>query len=612
MKTLLVWSLLAVACAPATRSDSLATRPELQYLEAVNRAGPPRDPQLLFLLMGQFANANRPGDGVEFFTARLREAGPALGGTQRALYLAAIGLLRARQSSEIFLPRRIGWVKDTVATLEEAKRLSGGDIFVIRWIAGVVYAQLPGFFGQRSAARADLAWCLEHAARAPNPGWLREVHYQLGALARASGDQGQAARELAASGYTNFDKAITLTTPFSEDSAAGHTFSARSLVEVVPGKVYALSGYEFTEYYFVVSQDGRELIAIDAGTRPDAAEGAYRALRAHAPGLPPLSRVLITHSHWDHIGGHRFFRGLQPAPRFYASAHYREELAKAEGAPTKFGRQFFGDRYRPEDIRGFTPDVAIDAETGLDVGGTHIDVIPVQGGETSDALLFDIPSYGVMFVGDVAMPYLGAPFVEEGSVEGLLQSIDVIVQRHSGRLLHGHEPLTRTFGAPGTLARLRPHLVWLREQVLEAIRGGQSRAELQQANLIAPGLLADPSSQLAYLLMRENVINRLYDQHLGYWQPDLEGMAALSETDRGSALVDYLGLSAGQVAAAARRLMADGKHEMAARLVGEARRRLPADGDLAAVERLAYQRLMEKYQDFNPFKFIIYSHRAGD
>jgi hypothetical protein len=29
------------------------------------------------------------------------------------------------------------------------------------------------------------------------------------------------------------------------------------------------------------------------------------------------------------------------------------------------------------------------------------------------------------------------------------------------------------------------------------------------------------------------------------------------------------------------------------------------------MERVAYLKLMEKYQEFNPFKFIIYSGRGG-
>ena len=53
-------------------------RPELEYLQAVNSVGPPRDPQLLFLLMGEYSNANLQGEGAEFFSARLKEFGPRL------------------------------------------------------------------------------------------------------------------------------------------------------------------------------------------------------------------------------------------------------------------------------------------------------------------------------------------------------------------------------------------------------------------------------------------------------------------------------------------------------------------------------------------------------
>ena len=91
--------------------------------------------------------------------------------------------------------------------------------------------------------------------------------------------QAKAQEYLRRSGYTDFDHPITLTTPFSEDRASGHAFAPRRIAEIVPHRVYALSGFEFTEYYFVVSKDGHELIGIDAGTRPDFAKGAYEALQ---------------------------------------------------------------------------------------------------------------------------------------------------------------------------------------------------------------------------------------------------------------------------------------------------------------------------------------------
>src|SRR5258707_11255834 len=145
--------------ADANHNQSGSSRPELEYLKAVNQAAPPQDPQLLFLLMGQYANANRQAEGAEFFSARLKEFEPRLTDVQKALYLSAIGLLRAQHAHAVPLLRRIGWVKETIAMLEQAKRLAGGQVFVVNWIAGMVHAQLPNRFHQRKAAQEELAWC---------------------------------------------------------------------------------------------------------------------------------------------------------------------------------------------------------------------------------------------------------------------------------------------------------------------------------------------------------------------------------------------------------------------------------------------------------------------
>src|SRR5262249_12708368 len=248
------------------------------------------------------------------------------------------------------------------------------------------------------------------------------------------------------SGYADFEKPITLTTPFAEDPLVGHTFSPKRISEIVPGKVYALSGYEF-----------------------------------------------------------------------YARENYQKELSIALNAPGPMGQRFFGNRFSLEDVRSFKVDITIDSQTEVKIGGTRIEFIPVQGGETQDGLIIHLPDHGVMFVGDFIMPYLGAPFVEEGNLEGLLDAIDIVVQKNPRHLLHGHEPLTRLFASPSILATLKTYLAWLHEEVQAAIRRGDERASIQQANLIPPGLLGgDPDSHLPYLVMRENVINRTYDQNVGY------------------------------------------------------------------------------------------------
>ncbi len=605
--------ILAVAGESGASSYAASHHPELEYLKAVNSVAPPKDPQVLFLLMAQYSNANLQGEGAEFFSARLKGFAPRLTDAQKALYLSAIGLLRAQHASSVSLLHRAGYVKETISILEQAKQLSGGKIFVVNWIAGIVHAELPGVFRQRKAAEAELVWCVENADKAPHRGWLREVYYHLGKLALAEAEQAKAQDYLRRSGYKDFDRPITLITPFSEEVASGHTFAPRRISEIVPGRVYVLSGFEFTEYYFVVSDDRRELIAIDAGTRPDSAKTAYEALRAYAPNLPELTTVFITHSHWDHVGGHTYFRALNPRLHFYARSNYGEEIAREVAAPGVFDKQFFGESFSLDNVRSFKPDIPIDRRTELKIGGTRIELIPVQGGETHDAMFIYLPDKSVLFVGDFIMPYLGAPFVEEGDLEGLLDAIDIVVEKNPRYLLHGHEPLTRNFASASMLAQLKIDLVWLREQVLTAMRRGDERGAIHQANLIPPSLLNDqPEAYQPYLILREHTIDRLYDQNVGYWQPDFEGLEHLTRADHAELLVDYLGVSERQLAKTVERLTADGKYELAAALLESSGNRFGQSASVANAKRLVYLKLMEKHQNTDPFKFIIYSGKIGE
>jgi glyoxylase-like metal-dependent hydrolase (beta-lactamase superfamily II) len=595
------------------KTSAEARWPELAYYEAVNRIAPPQDPQLLFLLMSQYSNSNKQAEGVEFLSARLNEFGPHLTDAQKSLYLSAIALLRAQHASDVSLLHRYGYVKETIATFDQAKQLSGDQIFVVNWISGIVRSQLPGIFGQKNTAHDELTWCIGNVDKAPHIGWMREVYYHLGKQAAESGDTAKAQDFLHKSGYTTFDRPITLNTPFSEETATGHTFAPRRITEIVPHKVYALSGFEFTEYYFVVSDDGRELISIDAGTRPDAAKGAYEALRQYAPNLPQLTTVLVTHAHWDHIGGHKYFHSLNPHVRFYGRSNYQEEVIRELNGPGNFAKQFFGERFDFDDVRSYKPDVGIDRRTDLKIGGTRFELIPIEGGETSDAMFIHMPDQGAMFVGDFIMPYLGAPFVQEGNFRGLLDAIDVLARENPKYLLHGHEPLTRNFSSVSMLTQLKDNLSWLSDQVLEAIRRGDERSSIHQANLIPPGFLTGrPDAFQPYIILREHVIDRLYDQNVGYWHADLYGLDHLGAADRAELLVNYLGVSDTQVAKAATHMAADGKYELAASLLESSGDRFASSEPIAQAKRLVYLKLMEKNQNTDPFKFIIYSARAAE
>src|SRR5262249_42751097 len=188
-----------------------------------------------------------------------------------------------------------------------------------------------------------------------------------------------------------------------------------------------------------------------------------------------------------------------------------------------------------------------------------------------------------------------------------------IVSRNPQHLLHGHEPLTRVFSSPLILSHLKTDLAWLRDQVLTAIRRGDERAAIHESNLIPPDFLAtQPDAYQPYLILREHVIDRIYDQNVGYWEANLQGLAHLARTDRAELLVDFLRLSEAQIVKAADRLAADGKYEMAADLIESAEPKFPGSVSLQRAKRFAYLKLMEKNQNTDPFKFIIYSGKISE
>jgi glyoxylase-like metal-dependent hydrolase (beta-lactamase superfamily II) len=603
---LLAIGLLVGGCGAASGDSSRTYHSELEYFKAVTEAGPVGDHQIIALLLIQYVNANQLKDGIGFFESLL--AGPASqrSSQERALYLASLGALRASYADRVFLLRRSGWVNQTIDLMEEAKQMSNNQNFLVRWLTGTVYAQLPERFGKTNAARDDLLWCVDNIAQAPHLGWLREVYYYLGLLAHRNKNENEARSYLKLSGYADFDKTIILTTPYAISAEEGLAFHPKRLREIIPGRIFNLSGFEMTEYYFVVSDDGKQLISIDAGTRPDSARAAHEYLRSQRPDLPPLTTVLVTHAHWDHVGGQHYFRQLQPAVKFYARDNYERQLAIDQRTDSR-ASAFFGERFSMGLIADFKPDVLVSGRMQTTIGDTRVELIPISGGETVDGMFIYLPDHSVLFAGDFTMPYIGAPAVEEGNVPGLFDAIDLVVALNPQHVLHGHETLTRLWHSSTLLAHLKIQLEWLYQETLKSIAEGADRASIHHKNLIPPSMRQHPETQLPYLVMRENLINRVYDQHAGYWQLDLQGMDHLSQAELGSLLTRYLDLSDTQLARAIEKMLNSGDHELALRTASWALAQNPSSEALKAVHRRAGLKLKEKHQELSPFKFVVYS-----
>ena len=121
-------------------------------------------------------------------------------------------------------------------------------------------------------------------------------------------------------------------TPGSTPRTAS-AFCPPRLVEMAPG-VYVAQGYDFADIAFVLTDDG--VVAIDAGTTEANARTALAALRRVT--AQPITHVLVTHAHWDHIGGLPAFKG--PGTQIVAQARFAEELRRSSTRPVCRFRYF--------------------------------------------------------------------------------------------------------------------------------------------------------------------------------------------------------------------------------------------------------------------------------
>ena len=109
------------------------------------------------------------------------------------------------------------------------------------------------------------------------------------------------------------------------------------------------------------------------------------------------------------------------------------------------------------------------------------------------------------------------------------------------------------------------------------------------------------SAKTAY----ENLIDRKYSQQIGYWRDGLEGMDHLSDKDLGSTFKTYLGLSDAQMADAIERMIESGDDDLAARIAVQAIEVYPGSSRVIEAKRRAFSTLRQKYQQFDPFRFVI-------
>lgn len=156
-----------------------------------------------------------------------------------------------------------------------------------------------------------------------------------------------------------------------------------------------------------------ESLLVDAGHSPRLA----RKLKAELArrNFPPVSRIIYTHHHWDHVYGACEFE-VSVTAHVICKAILEEESGKPWGSEylneeiRRNPRLTVSYNARASAIDDWTsfrivvPEDVFEKEAQIDLTGLAIELEHVGGEHAEDSIVVKVPQDGVMFIGDCYYP----------------------------------------------------------------------------------------------------------------------------------------------------------------------------------------------------------------
>ncbi|OGO20993.1 MAG: hypothetical protein A2Z14_12555 [Chloroflexi bacterium RBG_16_48_8] len=157
----------------------------------------------------------------------------------------------------------------------------------------------------------------------------------------------------------------------------------------------------------------RGTVLVDAGNCLTAARQLKWALER--ANLPPVSRIIYTHHHWDHVYGacvfevpavaHRLCRDilLEEVEKPWGSKYLEDEIKKNSLLQVSYEARdrLIGDW---ENFRIVVPEIVFDGSMVVETGEMKIVLQHVGGEHAQDSIVVKVPQAGVMFLGDCFYP----------------------------------------------------------------------------------------------------------------------------------------------------------------------------------------------------------------
>jgi len=212
---------------------------------------------------------------------------------------------------------------------------------------------------------------------------------------------------------------------------------------------------------FVVTPAG--VVVIDALGSPALADRLMAEIRKISP--LPVTHVIVTHYHADHIYGLQAFKAkgariiAQKAAREYLNsdtARLRMIASRADLAP-----------WIDESTRLVPADEWIDGPRDLVVGGVLFKLQPVGPSHTPEDLVVYLPQEKILFAGDLVFRSR-IPFVGQADSGHWIKALDTLLTFDAYAIVPGHGPMSSE--ARKDMELTRDYLVYLRSVMGQAAK----------------------------------------------------------------------------------------------------------------------------------------------
>ena len=219
---------------------------------------------------------------------------------------------------------------------------------------------------------------------------------------------------------------------------------------------------------FIMGHDA--VAVIDTGGSRAVGLGLLAAIREHT--ALPVTAVINTHMHPDHVFGNAAFREAYPAAAFIGSAKLPAALASRAEHYLAANRLLLGDELA-DAIRIIEPTRTVADTATLDLGGRVLRLKAWPTAHTDNDLTVFDETTKTLFAGDLVFSR-HLPVID-GSIKGWLTAHDALAQIDAGRVVPGHGPGSMPW--PQALEPQQAYLEALAAEIRARIAEGTGLAE---------------------------------------------------------------------------------------------------------------------------------------